>query len=102
MSEETFKSPLGFHIPIGLYAIAIALLITLGSVLGMYKLALPWWAWIIEFIILAPVVYAIAKNNNAITGKSSSTSVIVNRKKLLGFAAVSALIIVGIILLIIF
>lgn len=102
MSAETFKSPLGFRIPIRLYAIGIALLITLGSALGMYKLALPWWAWIIEFIILVPVVYEIAKNNNAITDSSSSARVIVNRKKLLGFAAVSALIIVGIILLIIF
>lgn len=102
MSQEAFKTPMGFRIPMSLYALAVALLITLGSVLGMSKLDIPWWAWCIEFVVIFPIVYSLTKSNSQMVDEASETSVVVNRKKLLGFSVVSAVVVMGLLLLAVF
>lgn len=60
---KTVRTPLGLTLPSGVYAAIVSLAITLGSALTMAKLDLPWWAWVIQFLILLGVTFTITEHS---------------------------------------
>ncbi|MBY4401929.1 hypothetical protein HQO26_11460 [Rhodococcus fascians] len=60
---KSIRTPWGVTLPSVVYAAVVSLAITLGSVLTMARLDLPWWAWVIEFLLLLGVTFSIAETN---------------------------------------
>lgn len=58
----------------------------------MYKLSFPWWVWIAEAVILLPIVYVFSRSMTAAEG--SEGYAIVSKSKVIGFAAISAVVFV--------
>ena len=92
------KTPMGLTVPLLLYAASIAALIAAGSAASMYKLSYPWWVWIVEALILFPIVYRISRNSAK--GNDSGDYVIVTESRVIAFATISAIVIALLIIMI--
>ncbi|MCG7449323.1 hypothetical protein MHK12_06655 [Corynebacterium kefirresidentii] len=91
------KTPTGLRVPLFLYAVSIAVSIAAGSATAMYKLSFPWWVWAAETLILLPIVYVISRDLT--TADGSEGYVVVSKPKVIGFATISAIVIVLLIML---
>ena len=58
---KSIRTPLGATLPPAVYAALVSLAITLGSVLTMARLGLPWWAWVVQFVLLYVVVLVLLR-----------------------------------------
>jgi hypothetical protein len=90
------KTPEGLKVPLFLYAVAIAVLISAGSAAAMYKINYPWWVWIVEALILLPIVYGISRKLTSVD--NSGEYVIISRPKVILFSTISAVVIVMLII----
>ena len=91
------KTPTGLRVPLFLYAVSVAVLIAAGSATAMYKLSFPWWVWAAEASILLPIVYVISRDLT--TADGSEGYAVVSKPKVIGFATISAIVIVLLIML---
>lgn len=92
------KTPMGLRVPLFLYAASVAALIATGSATTMYKLSYPWWVWIVEALILFPIVYWISRNSAK--GNDSGDYAIVRESRVIAFATISAIVIALLIIMI--
>ena len=60
---KSIRTPWGVTLPSVVYAAVVSLAITLGSALTMARLDLPWWAWVVEFLLLLAVTFWITETN---------------------------------------
>ena len=60
---KSIRTPWGVTLPSVVYAAVVSLAITLGSALTMARLDLPWWAWVVEFLLLLGVTFSITESN---------------------------------------
>ncbi|KKO84191.1 hypothetical protein [Corynebacterium otitidis] len=101
------KTPLGLVLPAGVYGAGIALIITVASALIMIPLEIPLWAWALAFLVLAavmiPMVPKIAEDWEA-DELPGGKAVFVARptKRPLVFAAVCAVILLGVVAALVF
>jgi hypothetical protein len=70
---KSIRTSWGVTPPSVVYAAVVSLAITLGSVLTMARLDLPWWAWVVEFLLLLGVSFSIAENNAVPAGDGAFT-----------------------------
>lgn len=63
---QKIRTPLGLTMPVWLYAVIVAALITVGSALVMMKLDIPWWGWVIEFAIIVWPTYFFSQKRPAV------------------------------------
>ncbi|MEW1878581.1 hypothetical protein AB0O58_02685 [Rhodococcus sp. NPDC080181] len=60
---KSIRTPWGVTLPSVVYAAVVSLAITLGSALTMARLDLPWWVWVVEFLLLLAVTFSITESN---------------------------------------
>lgn len=90
-ARTVVNTPTGFRIPLFLYAVWIAVAITAGSAIGMYKFHYPWWVWVIEAAVLIFITYGISRK--MVSTNQSGDYVIVGKSKAITFAIISAVLI---------
>lgn len=80
----------GLRVPPVGYAAYIALVLTVPSIVIMRKLEIPWWAWLGQFVVLFLIGLGLIRVNSQ--PAADGTLKITNRKQLLTFAGVAAII----------
>ncbi|WP_206498700.1 hypothetical protein [Rhodococcus sp. KRD175] len=65
---KSIRTPWGVTLPSVVYAAVVSLAITLGSALTMARLDLPWWVWVVEFLLLLAVTFSITESNSTPAG----------------------------------
>lgn len=88
-SSGKIKTSMGFTVTPFVYACLVSLSITLGSVIIMFRLGIPWWGWAIQYIILTAISYGVVRRNMDQT--SEGAYVVINRRKLILFALIVAI-----------
>ncbi|AMY23440.1 hypothetical protein A3Q41_02138 [Rhodococcoides fascians] len=69
---KSIRTPWGVTLPSVVYAAVVSLAITLGSALTMARLDLPWWVWVVEFLLLLAVTFSITESNSTPAGAGFS------------------------------
>lgn len=70
---KSIRTPLGVTLPSFVYAAVVSLAITLGSALTMARLGLPWWAWVVQFLLLLGVAFGITETSATPAGEGVFT-----------------------------
>ncbi|GFL59224.1 MULTISPECIES: hypothetical protein [Corynebacterium] len=94
----TIASPTDVKLPMWAYAIMIGASITAGSSVAMTRLGIPLWGWALEFVIMTLVAYFLVRNNAVEKSdgeKGNPTCVVANRRNLIIFASVMAILIIA-------
>ncbi|MGM5593962.1 hypothetical protein [Corynebacterium glucuronolyticum] len=94
----TIASPTDVKLPMWAYAIMIGASITAGSSVAMTRLGIPLWGWALEFVIMTLVAYFLVRNNaieKSDSEKGNPTYVVANRRNLIIFAIVMAILIIA-------
>lgn len=94
----TIASPTDVKLPMWAYAIMIGASITAGSSVVMTRLGIPLWGWALEFVIMTLVAYFLVRNNaveKSDSEKGNPTYVVANRRNLIIFAIVMAILIIA-------
>ncbi len=79
----------GLRVPPAGYAAYLALILTVISMIVMWKLEIPWWAWLGQFVVLFLIELGLIRFNSQ--PDADGTLEITNRKQLLTFAGVAAI-----------
>lgn|GEM_PF-4192452 len=87
--SSKFTILFGLRVPPAGYAAYLALILTVISMIFMWKLEIPWWAWLGQFVVLFLIGLGLIRFNSQ--PDADGTLKITNRKQLLTFAGVAAI-----------